>query len=84
MKVIFSSDLFTYSAEYFQTVPREKWLYFANSLCRMLKICAWSCLAISHFGVQLWTDVSPCHFYNCFSVTSQFDSVIKENRTILK
>jgi len=37
MKVIFSSDLFTYSAEYFQTVPREKWLYFANSLCRMLK-----------------------------------------------
>jgi len=38
MKLIYSSDSFTYSAEYFQTVPREKWLSFANSLRSMLKL----------------------------------------------
>jgi len=37
MKVIYSSDLFTYNAKYFQTSLREKWRSFANSLCNMLK-----------------------------------------------
>jgi len=27
---------------------------------------AWSCLAISQFGLQFWTDVWPGHCYNCF------------------
>jgi len=38
MKVIYSSDLFTYSAKYFETAHREKWLSFANSLSSMLKL----------------------------------------------
>jgi len=36
--VIYLSDLFTYNAEYFQTLPREKWRSFANSLRSMLKL----------------------------------------------
>ena len=35
--VIYSSDLFTYNAKYFQTLSGEKWRYFANSLRSMLK-----------------------------------------------
>jgi len=31
MKAIYSNDLFTYNATYFQTLPREKWRSFANS-----------------------------------------------------
>jgi len=38
MKVIFSGDLFTYNAKYFQTLPMEKWRSFANSLRSMLKL----------------------------------------------
>jgi len=36
--VIYSSDLFTYNAKYFQILPREKWQSFANSLRSMLKL----------------------------------------------
>ena len=36
--MIYSSDLFTYNAKYFQTLPREKWRSFANSLRSMLKL----------------------------------------------
>jgi len=36
--VIYSSDLFTYIAKCFQTLPKEKWRFFANSLCSMLKL----------------------------------------------
>ena len=36
--MIYSSDLFTYNAKYFQTLPREKWRFFANSLRSMLKL----------------------------------------------
>jgi len=36
--VIYSNDLFTYNAKYFQTLPREKLRYFANSLRSMLKL----------------------------------------------
>jgi len=35
--VIYSSDLFTYNAKYFQTLHREKWRSFTNSLHSMLK-----------------------------------------------
>jgi len=44
--VIYSSDLFTYNAKYFQTLPWEKWWYFAKSLRSMLKFVhnvAWQC-----------------------------------------
>ena len=36
--VIYSSDLFTYNAKFFQTLFGEKWRLFANSLRGMLKI----------------------------------------------
>jgi len=38
MTVIYSSDLFTYIAKYFQTLPGKKWQSFANSLQSMLKL----------------------------------------------
>jgi len=38
MKVIYSSELFTYIAKYFQTLRREKWRAFNNSLRSMLKL----------------------------------------------
>ena len=38
MTVIYSKDLFTYNAKYFQTLFREKWQFFANSLPNMLKL----------------------------------------------
>ena len=38
MTVIYSKDLFTYNAKYFQTLFREKWQFFANSLPSMLKL----------------------------------------------
>jgi len=34
--VIYSSNLFTYSAQYFQTLSGEKWQSFANSLHSVL------------------------------------------------
>jgi len=37
MTMIYSSDLFTYNAKYFQTLSGEKWRFFANSLRSMLK-----------------------------------------------
>ena len=36
--MIYSSDLFTYNAKYFQTLSREKWRSFINSLHSMLKL----------------------------------------------
>jgi len=36
--VIYLSDLFTYTAEYFQILSGEKWRSFANSLRSMLKL----------------------------------------------
>jgi len=38
--VIYSSDLFTCNAKYFQTLSGEKWQSFANSLRSMLKLCS--------------------------------------------
>jgi len=38
MTVIYSSDLFAYSAKYFQTLSGEKWRSFAKSLRSMLKL----------------------------------------------
>jgi len=35
--VIYSNNLFTH-AKYFQTLPREKWRSFTNSLRSMLKL----------------------------------------------
>jgi len=64
--MIYSSDLFTYNAKYFQTLPREKCRSFTNSLCGMLKLvhevawqfakktCAWSCLANSTVHEVSW------------------------------
>jgi len=36
--VIYSSDLFTYNAKFFQTLSGEKWRSFASSLRSMLKL----------------------------------------------
>jgi len=36
--VIYSSDLFTHNAKYFQTLRREEWRSFINSLRSMLKL----------------------------------------------
>jgi len=36
--VIYSSDLFTYNAEYFKILPREKLESFTNCLRSMLKL----------------------------------------------
>jgi len=36
--VICLTDLFTYNAKYFQTLPRENWRSFTNSLRSMLKL----------------------------------------------
>jgi len=36
--VIYSSDLFTCKAKYFQTLSGEKWRPFTNSLRNMLKL----------------------------------------------
>jgi len=68
--VIYSSDLFTYDAIYFQTLSGEKWRSFANSLRCMLKLrsavnkVAWQFnnLAYSSGPTFVW----PGHFYNCF------------------
>jgi len=35
-RVIYSSDLFTYNAKYFQTLSGDKWRSFASSLRGML------------------------------------------------
>jgi len=86
--VIYSSDLFTYNAKHFQTLSGEKWRSFANSWRSMLKLrstvdeLAWQFnnLAYSSGLMFVW----PGHFYICFEVIIQFESVIKENRTILK
>jgi len=36
--VIYSIDLFTYNGKYFQTLRREKWRSFTNSLRSHLKL----------------------------------------------
>jgi len=36
--VIYTSDLFTYNAEYFQTLSGEKWRSLASSLHSMLAV----------------------------------------------
>jgi len=67
--VIYSSNLFTYNAKYFQT-SGEKWRSFANSLHSMLKVhstvheVAWQFnnLAYSSGLMFVWLG----HFYNCF------------------
>jgi len=66
--VIYSSDLFTYNAECFQTLSGEKWRSFANSLRSMLKLhsavheVAWQFnnLADSSGLMFVWSG----HFYN--------------------
>jgi len=40
--VIHSSDLFTYNAKYFQTLPMEKWRSFTNScVLKLVHEVAW-------------------------------------------
>ena len=68
--VIYSSDLFTYNAKYFQTLSGDKWRSFASSLRSMSKPrstmheVAWQFnnLAYSSGLMFVW----PGHFYNCF------------------
>jgi len=53
--VIYSSDVFTYNAKYFQTFSGQKLWSFISSLRSMLKLrsTAWSCLAI----IPIWPTV---------------------------
>jgi len=66
--VIYSSDLFTYNAKYFQTLSGNKGRSFANSLRSMLKLrstvheVAWKFLSYSSGLMFVW----PGRFYNCF------------------
>jgi len=68
--VIYSSNLFTYNAKYFQALSDEKWRSFAKSLRSMLELCstvhevAWQFnnLAYSSGLMFVW----PGHSYNCF------------------
>jgi len=68
--VIYSSNLFTYNAKYFQALSDEKWQSFAKSLRSMLELCstvhevAWQFnnLAYSSGLMFVW----PGHSYNCF------------------
>jgi len=68
--VIYSSDLFTYNAKYFQTLSGEKWRSFAKSLRSMAKLrstvheVAWQFnnLAYSSGLMFVW----PGQCYNCF------------------
>jgi len=84
--------IYLHNAKCFQTFSGEKWRYFAKSLCSMLKLrstaheVAWQFNNFK-FGLHYSSGlmfVWPGHFYNCFQVINQFESVIKENRTILK
>jgi len=72
--VISSSDLFTYNAKYFQTFVGEKWRFFADSLCSMLKL-------------RSTVHEVVCQFNNlAYSSGLMFGQVmqIKESRTILQ
>jgi len=68
--VIYSSDLFTYNAKYFQTLSGEKWQSFANSVRSMLKLrttvheVAWQFNNLVYSSALMF--VWPSHFYNCF------------------
>jgi len=58
-----------YNAKYFQTLPREKWRYFANSLRSMLKLRSTLHEVAWHFNNLAYSSglmfVLPGHFYNC-------------------
>jgi len=69
--VIYSSDLFTYNAKYFQTLRKEKWRSFTNSLCSMLKLVhevdwQWNNLACS-CGLMFDQVISTIAFRSLFS-----------------
>jgi len=68
--VIYSSDLFTYNAKYFQTLSGEKWRSFAYSLRSMLILRSTVDEAAPQFNDLAYSSglmfVWPGHFYNCF------------------
>jgi len=87
--VIYSSDLFTYNAKYFQTLSGEKSQSFANSLRSMLKLrststvheVAWHLNNLTYSSELMF--VWPGHFYNCFYCRSLFSSNRLSKRTEL-
>jgi len=57
--VIYSSDLFTYNAKYFQTLRGDKWRSSTNSLHSMLKLVhevAWH--FAKNFGMKLFGNLT--------------------------
>jgi len=82
--VIYSRDLYTCNAKYFQTLSGEKWRSFANSLRSMLKL-----RSTVHEG-----NLTVCPTVLDWCLGGSFTQlllghysvrmVIKENRTILK
>jgi len=66
----YSSDIFTYNAEYFQTLSSEKWRSVANSLRSMLKLRSTLHEVTWQFNYLVYSSglmfVWPGHFYNWF------------------
>jgi len=57
--VIYSSDLFTYSAKYFQTLSGEKWRSFANILRGVLKLRSTLHQVVWQFNNLAYSSVLP-------------------------
>jgi len=74
MTVIYSSDLFTYNAKYFQTLSGQKWQSIINSLRSMLKLrsmlheVAWQFNNLAYSsGLMFGRDISAIAFSSLFS-----------------
>jgi len=72
--VIYSNDLFTYDAYYFQTLVGEKWRSFAHSLRSMLKLLsklhevAWQFNNLAYSsGLMFGRVISSIAFRSLFS-----------------
>jgi len=85
--VVYSSDLFTYNAKYFQTLFGEKWRSFANSLHSMLELCstvpevAWQFNNLAHTSGLIIGRVISAIAFRSFSVRIGSQ---RDNRTLLK
>jgi len=76
--VIYSSDLFTYNAKYFQTLSGEKWRSFANSLRSMLKLR--STVYEVAGNLTIWPTVLDWCLFGRVISTIAFRSLFSSNR----
>jgi len=77
--MIYSSDCFTYSAKYFQTLSGEKWRSFANSLRSMLKLRSTVHEVAWQFN-NFWSTVLDRHLFDRGISTIAFRSLFSSNR----